>query len=66
MVRELPRLRDVDAREDAQKRYRLTQERTRDQGYTLEALRLHGVFTGDPEIDNLLVLFKRPADLGAA
>jgi hypothetical protein len=66
VVRELPRLRDVDAREDAQKRYRLTQERTRDQGYTLEALKLHGVFTGDPEIDGLLVMFKRPGDLGAA
>ncbi len=66
VVRELPRLRDVDAREDAQKRYRLTQEKTREQMYTLEALRLHGAFTGDPEIDNLLVMFKRPADLGAA
>jgi len=66
VLRELPLLGDVDAREDAQRRFRLTSERTRDQSYTLEALRLHGAFTGDPEIDNVLVAFMRPPDLGAA
>lgn len=66
VMRQLPRLGDVDRREDAQRRWRLTGERTRDQSYTLEALRLHGAFTGDPEIDNILVAFVRPPDLGAA
>jgi hypothetical protein len=66
VLRELPRMSDFDRREDAQRRWRLTSERTRDQSYTLEALRLHGEFTGDPEIDNILVAFVRPADFGAA
>jgi hypothetical protein len=66
VMRELPLLGDVDQREDAQRRFRITSERTRDQSYTLEALRLHGSFTGDPEIDNVLAAYQRPPDLGAA
>jgi hypothetical protein len=66
VMRELPLLGNTDQREDAQRRYRLTSERTRDQSYTLEALQLHGAFTGDPEIDNILVAFVRPPDFGAA
>jgi hypothetical protein len=66
VMRQLPLLANADEREDAQRRFRLTSERTRDQSYTLEALRLHGAFTGDPEIDNILVAFVRPPDCGAA
>ena len=66
VMRDLPLLASTDLREDAQRRFRLTSERTRDQSYTLEALKLHGAFTGDPEIDNILVAFVRPPDLGAA
>jgi hypothetical protein len=66
VMRDLPLLASTDQREDAQRRFRLTSERTRDQSYTLEALKLHGAFTGDPEIDNILVAFVRPPDLGAA
>ncbi len=66
VMRNLPPLGNSDQREDAQRRFRLTSERTRDQSYTLEALRLHGAFTGDPEIDNILVAFVRPPDFGAA
>jgi hypothetical protein len=66
VMRELPLLGQVDRREDAQRRFRLTSERTRDQSYTLEAIALHGSYTGDPEIDNILVAFQRPADFGAA
>lgn len=66
VMRELPLLGSADQREDAQRRFRLTSERTRDQSYTLEALQLHGAFTGDPEIDNILVAFVRPPDFGAA
>jgi hypothetical protein len=66
VMRELPLLRDRDGREDAQRRWRISSERTRDQAYTLEALRLQGAFTGDPEIDQLLEAFMRPPDFGAA
>jgi hypothetical protein len=66
VMRELPLLGHVDAREDAQRRFRISSERTRDQSYTLEALRLQGAFTGDPEIDTILAAFSRPPDLGAA
>ncbi len=65
VLREIPRMTDLTRREERQKRWRLVGERTRDQGYNLEALRLHGSFTGDPEIDNVLVAFQRPAQLGA-
>jgi len=66
VVRDLPLLSDTGRREDAQRRWRLIQEKTRDQSYRLDKLVLTGAFTGDPEIDNVLVQFKRPADLGAA
>ncbi len=66
VMRELPLLRDRDGREDAQRRWRVASERTRDQAYSLEALRLQGAFTGDPEIDGVLEAFMRPPDFGAA
>lgn len=66
VMRELPRLTDVDAREDAQRRFRVISEKTRDQSYTLEALRVHGAFTGDPAIDSILVGYCRPPDIGVA
>jgi hypothetical protein len=66
VLRELPRMTDLDRREDALRRWRITSERTRDQAYTLEALRLSGEFTGDPEIDTILAALVRPPDLGAA
>ena len=53
------------SREDAQRRWRLTAS-ARDQAHTLEALRRHGAFTGDPEIDNILVALVRPPDLGGS
>jgi len=66
VLRELPLMTDLDGREDAQRRWRLTSERTRDQAYTLGALVPLGVFTGDPAIDTILAAYSRPADLGAA
>jgi hypothetical protein len=65
-LREIPTLTDAARREDRQKRWRLVSERTRDQGYNLEPLRAQGVFTGDPEIDAILVAYQRPPQLGAA
>ena len=66
VLRELPLMADLDGREDAQRRWRLTSERTRDQAYTLGALASQGAFTGDREIDLILAVYTRPADLGAA
>lgn len=66
VLREIPKMTDLTRREERQKRWRLVSERTRDQGYNLEALRLHGSFTGDPEIDNILVAYQRPAQFGGA
>jgi hypothetical protein len=65
-VREIPLLADTDRREDARQRYRILQERTREQSYTLDKLAHPGALTGDPDIDDILVQFMRPADLGAA
>jgi hypothetical protein len=65
-VREIPLLADTGRREDARQRYRILQEKTREQSYTLDKLAHHGVLTGDPDIDDILVQFMRPADLGAA
>jgi hypothetical protein len=66
VLREIPKITDVTRREERQKRWRLTSERTRDQLYTLEALKLHGSFTGDPDIDSILVSYVRHPDFGAA
>lgn len=66
VFRELPRMADIDARLDAQSRYRVINERTRDQAYTLQPLKLGGSFTGDPAIDVVLEAYCRPIDLGAA
>lgn len=47
-------------------RHRVVSETTRDQSYTLSPLgQTGGLFTGDPEIDNILTYFMRPAGLGA-
>lgn len=66
--KDLRPLTDIGARDDAQKRWRLTGETTREQGYTTlggvdAATRgaLVGGTTGDPEIDNLIILFRRPS-----
>lgn len=47
-----------DARDD-RKRHRLTSEGTRDQRYTLQEA-TEGAFTGDREIDDILLAFYRP------
>jgi hypothetical protein len=66
VVREIPLLADTGRREDVRQRYRILQERTREQSYTLDRLAHPGALTGDPDIDDILVQFMRPADLGAA
>jgi hypothetical protein len=66
VVREIPLLADAGGREDARQRYRIVQEKTREQSYTLDKLAHPGALTGDPDIDDILAQFMRPADLGAA
>jgi hypothetical protein len=66
VIRELPRMADLDARQDAQWRFRVINERTRDQAYTLQPVKLTAPFTGDPAIDVVLEAYCRPIDLGAA
>jgi hypothetical protein len=51
---------------DARNRWRIVEERTRDQSYKLaEPGGSAGPF-GDPEIDLALLRYRRPAPLGAA
>jgi hypothetical protein len=55
-----------DAAFDARNRWRIVEERTRDQSYKLAAPSAsNGVF-GDPELDATLLRYRRPAPMGAA
>jgi hypothetical protein len=66
VLRNLAPLAD-DASFEARSRWRILEERTRDQSYRLDAAKVSGlVLTGDPEVDALLVSYVRPAPLGAA
>ena len=66
VLREIPAMTDVSRREERQRRWRVVSERTRDQSYDLEPLRQTGLFTGDKAIDDVLLSFQRPPQLGAA
>jgi hypothetical protein len=55
-----------EASTDARNRWRILEERTRDQSYRLDGVKDTGPYTGDPEIDGILLRFRRPAGLGAA
>lgn len=68
VIRDLYKFADISNRDEMLKRSRIIIERTRDQSYELENLaRLRGaMFTGDPEIDNILAAYMRPPFLGAA
>ncbi len=66
VLRALPPLGDADAVGDARNRWRIIEERTRDQSYRLDRVAQPGPFTGDPEIDGILARYRRPAGMGAA
>ena len=53
---------------EARSRWRIIEERTRDQSYRLDPARAATAarLTGDPEIDALLALYVRPTPFGAA
>ncbi|HET6346249.1 MAG TPA: hypothetical protein VFH51_15050 [Myxococcota bacterium] len=63
-LRHLPQLAS-DESVAARSHWRLVEERTRDQSYRLEA-RGAGALTGDPDVDSLLLPYRRPCGLGAA
>ena len=66
VLRTLPLMGDTDAAGEARNRWRILEERTRDQSYKLDRVSRSGVLTGDPEVDEILVRYRRPAPMGAA
>jgi len=66
VLRTRPRMGDIDAAGEARNRWRILEERTRDQSYKLDRVRQSGALTGDPEVDEILVRYRRPAPMGAA
>lgn len=65
VAREIPKL-GSDAREDAQWRWRVTEQKSRDVSVTMVAPRKWGEMYGDPEIDSILTSYTRPPSLGSA
>ena len=65
-LRALPPMGDADASRDARSAWRLLEERTRDQSYKLDRDTRAAPLTGDPEVDAILLRYRRPAGLGAA
>jgi len=52
---------------EARNRWRIIEERTRDQSYKLDRVGGGGsTFTGDPDIDGIVARYRRPPGLGAA
>ena len=66
VLRTLPLMGDTDAAGEARNRWRILEERTRDQSYKLDRVSRSGVLTGDPEVDEILLRYRRPAPMGAA
>lgn len=73
-IRNLHGILGSDKQEDAERRWRLISEKTRDQEYKLADLSTRGAansriavgsLTGDPAIDNILILFMRPPRIRA-
>lgn len=50
---------------EARQRWRIIEERTRDQSYKLDTRSAAPVLTGDPDIDDILLRYRKPAPLGA-
>ena len=64
-IREIPELTESGCRAEARDGWRVTEERTRDQTVKFKDPNKWGQWIGDPEIDQILVMFMRPPDLGA-
>lgn len=68
VLRDMGKLIDDELRDEVRAKWRITQERTRDQSVSYAApptWSMGGSITGDPEIDRLLIEFGRPAAFGA-
>jgi hypothetical protein len=66
VLRWLPLMGNTDDAAEARDRWRIIEEKTRDQSYKLDKPGDPGPLTGDPEVDRILVHYRRPAGLGAA
>jgi hypothetical protein len=66
VLRALPLLTNEEAWESARRRWRLSEERTRDQSYRLNPPTFSTFITGDPELDLVLLRYRRPQGLGGA
>lgn len=65
IARELPKIGDKDNREDAQWRWRVTEDKAKDISVNLVDPRSWGAWFGDPEIDSILASFVRPPSIGS-
>lgn len=66
VLRGLPPLGDADGSADARNRWRILEERTRDQSYKLDREARPVPLTGDPDVDALLARYRRPPAMGVA
>lgn len=66
VLRMLPELAEGPDTNDARNRWRLVEERTRDQSYKLSKTKEQAPLSGDPEIDRLLEPYLAPIALGVA
>ena len=66
VMNRLPWLGDVDAMDETRNRWRIIEERTRDQSYKLDKPGTSFSLTGDPTVDEILLRFRCPQGLGTA
>lgn len=65
VLREIPVLSDASCREQLNQKWKIAEERVRDQSIRYNTERKMGSFTGDSEIDTILLMHMRPPELGA-
>jgi len=65
VLRSLAPLADGDASSEARSRWRIIEERTRDQSYKLDRDERLADLTGDPDVDAILARYRKPAGMGA-
>jgi hypothetical protein len=63
VIREIPTLTDTEGQEE-KKRGRIISENTDGHSYTLDKLVASANYTGDPEIDEVLFMYRAPVSIG--
>jgi hypothetical protein len=63
VIREIPTLADTEGQEE-KKRGRIISENTDGHSYTLDKLVASANYTGDPEIDEVLFMYRAPVSIG--